>query len=165
MAQATQGARPDWQSAESGGQAWSAKALENAETALLQLRSITPREIWACDAGTPGLSQPVKREYVDALTGKTLGWSYRDYEGVGVGVFASPAGAAQVWSLSTQLRIELAQHDPEVTVAPATYEGRPVQKATIRNSAGAPVYVAYVDDRYGVTLALARSAPPRPITG
>ena len=152
---------PDWQSGGSGGQPLSANAVNNNDTTLLQLRSITPRTIWACDASAPDVPQQVKHEYVDALTGKTLGWSYHDYEGDGI-FDAQDGSAAQVWRLSTQLRIELAQHDPDVTVADDEYQGRAVQKATISNSAGRPVYVAYVDDRYGVTLALRRVSTATP---
>ena len=144
---------PDWRSAGSGGQALSASAIEDNDTTLLQLRSITPRTIWACDASAPDFPQQMKQQFVDALTGKTLGWRYRDLKGFGL-LTPGDDTAAQVWSLGTQLRIELAQHDPDVTVAEAEYQGRAVQKATISNSAGRPVYVAYVDDRYGVTLAL-----------
>ena len=152
---------PDWRSAGSGGQALSASAIENNDTTLLQLRSITPRTIWACNASAPDLPQRVKHEYVDALTGRTLGWSFHDYEGDGI--FAAQDGsAAQVWRLGTQLRIELAQHDPDITVADAEYHGRAVQKATISNSAGRPVYVAYVDDTYGITLALRRVSTATP---
>ena len=158
---------PDWRSAGTGGQAMSASDVANTETTLLQLRSITPRTIWACDGTSPELPQKVKHEYVDALTGKTLGWSYHDYEGYGL--FAEEQGdsAAQVWSLATQLQIELDQHNPDITVADARYQGRAVQKVTIRNAAGTAVYVAYIDARYGVTLALqrvSRATPDQPLT-
>jgi hypothetical protein len=104
--------------------------------------------------GNSGLTQ-TKTWSVNPFTGALVGLRYRFYRGIfnsGNQVLLAPREVQQVWLLSSELRLALAQGQHKVTVSDVTFAGRPAYRALIYGPAGKPADVALIDRETGLTL-------------
>ena len=118
-------------------------------------RAVVVRRQWAGDAGARVSTD--RAWCVDAFTGRPVGIGYSrevNSDGRSLGM-PEPVGPdpANVWGLSSAVRVAIADAPDEVTLSDTAYEGRPATRALI--GVAGRRWVATIDKQFGLVLAFA----------
>lgn len=145
--------RRDLADMRAGRQPWNGRQLRTDRAVLVRMEA-------AGDAATRVSTS--RTWYVDAFTGMPLGIGYsRSVNSDGrYSAMPEPGGpdAANVWGLSSAVRVAIASDPDSVTLADTTYEGRPATKAVVGVGGGS--WVAIIDREYGLVLRFDPSSGP-----